>query len=301
MPSRRPANRIASDGLRARENGAWAVEKLSFLDRFVPPALSITMRKTERVYVDLFAGPGRNVVPDSGREIEGSAIRVLQLRGQGRGGPPFSHAHIVNLVGLDADPVEERTERLYAAKAGLVPRPNVHIHRGDANVLLSEIMASIHPRAYVFVFADIEGTKQWPWSSVASLKARGHESVDLYMLFPLDMAINRLIAVSSPGHTERHARLLTDFYGTDEWRSLCARRITDAQSPAVRQGLVDLYLSQLRRHWPYAAPVKEVRSKGDRRLYLMLFATKDDAAQRVAEWVRDGGRGDSQLGLDGFL
>lgn len=301
MSSRRPENRLGEDGLRIRANGAWAAEKLSFLDRFVPPALSITMRKTERVYVDLFAGPGRNVVPETGREIEGSALRALQLRGQGRDGPPFTHAHIVNLTGLDADAVEARTSRLYAARQGLVPRPHVHIHRGDANVLLPEIMQTIHPRAYVFVFADIEGIRQWPWSSVAALKARGHESVDLYMLFPLDMAINRLISVSKPDHTKRHERLLTDFFGTDAWRVLCESRITDAQSPALRRGLVDLYLSQLRQHWPYAAAVKEVRSKGDRRLYLMLFATKDDAAQRVAEWVRDGGKGDAQLGFEGLL
>ena len=32
----------ASDGLRARKNGAWAKEKLSFLDEFVPPALQAT-------------------------------------------------------------------------------------------------------------------------------------------------------------------------------------------------------------------------------------------------------------------
>jgi hypothetical protein len=33
---------VASDGLPARRNGAWARDKLSFFDEFLPPALQAT-------------------------------------------------------------------------------------------------------------------------------------------------------------------------------------------------------------------------------------------------------------------
>ena len=68
--------RIASDGLRARENGEWAVTKLLFLDRFGPTAIDATRRKHNRVFVDLFAGPGMNIDPRS--EGEPGAIVVAE-------------------------------------------------------------------------------------------------------------------------------------------------------------------------------------------------------------------------------
>lgn len=289
--------RIASDGLRARENGAWAAEKLDFLDRFVPPGLSIAKTKLSRVFVDLFAGPGMNVVPDNGREIEGSTLRALKLRGTGRDGPPFTHLHAVNLNSLDGVALSKRVESLYSARRALVPRPNLAMHHGDANELLPGILRTIHTRAYILVFADIEAPKQWPWSSVESIRQQGHKSVDLYMLFPLDMGINRLIAVANQQHTARHSQKLTQFFGTQEWRALCDRRITDSHSPQVRHGLLEIYLQRLREFWTHVYVVKDVRKRGDHRLYKMLFATNDDAAQRVADYVGDGGKGSPQLGL----
>ena len=85
---------IALAGFRARANRAYAKEKLSFIERFVPPALTVDTTMPARVYVNLFAGPGRNVDPLTRDEFDGACLRALAARGLG------THAVLVN---LDAD------------------------------------------------------------------------------------------------------------------------------------------------------------------------------------------------------
>src|SRR5437773_4140137 len=115
---------MARDGLVARRNGAWAEDKLSFLNEFVPPALQATLRKPERYYVDLFAGPGINV-NDAGNEFDGAALRALTMHAQADEDIGFTHAVLVNLD-IDADAsLKQRVENHCADGHCLVPLVDV--------------------------------------------------------------------------------------------------------------------------------------------------------------------------------
>lgn len=289
------------DGLRARDNGGWARDKLAFLDDYGPTALDATLIKRERVYIDLFAGPGRNVERGTGEEFEGSPLRVLQMQGRTAARPRFTAAHFVNLDPEDHAALATRVDRLYAAGRGLVPRAHVHVHRGDANHEAPKLIATAHEKAYVFVFADITKPSHWPWRTVERIAALPHGSVELYLLFPLGMAIKRLIGFQNSEHTEKCAASLTRFFGTDEWRPLVAQRVTEHQSGELGRGLEALYLAQLRRHWKYARAVKDVRY-ADRKtvggsLYRMLFASNHQAGEKIAEWAKNQVQGGQQMGL----
>ena len=72
---------IALDAFRARANRAYAQEKLSFIERFVPPALTVDTTMPDRVYVDLFAGPGRNVDLLTRDESDGACLGAIAARG----------------------------------------------------------------------------------------------------------------------------------------------------------------------------------------------------------------------------
>lgn len=289
----------ASDGLRARVNGTWATQKLEFLDQFGPVALQATRKKLVRVYLDLFAGPGRNVSSDrpGAQEFDGSPIRVLRMCAADGLRTAFTRAVFVNANRLDHEALEARVDRVFAAGESRVDRRKVFVLHGDANALLPELMRSIHPKSYVFAFADIEAPNQWPWGSVEALKAGGHSSVDLYMLFPLLMALNRLVSYEQK-HLERYAGILTRFFGTEEWRALCDARRTDAESAQLRRSLEALYLRSLRSRWTGAGTVMDVRMRGDRYLYKMLFASSNEAGQRIATWARERAR-DADPGLTG--
>lgn len=290
---------MASDGLRARDNGRWGREKLAFVDSFAPPAFSATERKHQRWYLDLFAGPGMNVERGTGKEFRGSPLRVLHLTAEGRPDLHFTHAVFVNESKLDHAALQERIERAYAVGGSVIPRENVTLMKADANEALPEIMSRIDHRAYVFAFADIEAPKQWPWQTVRELRRQRHASVDLYALFPLDMAIVRLCAYEAR-HRERLGMRLTEFFGTDEWRRFAAAARTEKQSAQLRADLTELYLRQLRTLWRSAGIAKDVRRTRWHALYKMVFASDHPAGSRIAAWARQQGNAEHpqlRLGL----
>jgi len=288
--------RIASDGLRARESGEWAATKLRFLDAFGPPAIDATQRKHRRVFIDLFAGPGLNTDPHTGAEFEASSLRVLQMTGKRRPDLAFTDAVLVNLNWLDHRALETRVDRLVLGRHSRLPRARIRTIRNNANAVLDLLLADYHRLDYLWVFADLEAPRQFPFSSIEAVRGRGHESVDLYVLFPLEMGILRLTPYA-PGELDQYAPILTGFFGTDEWRGIVERRTTSGPDRinACRRELEELYIRQLKRHWQFVDRVCEVRMTGRRGLYRMLFATDHEAGQKIAQWAKgqcatDGGQ-----------
>jgi len=255
------------------------------LDYFCPSALQATARKRERYFVDLFAGPGINVERDLARhEFEGSPLRVLQYCAPQNDRIAFTHAVFVNNVTSVRDALERRISRAYESRHPKIPRNNIRNIFGDSNKIMADILAAVPHLAYAFVFADIEAPNQLPWQTVAALRAQGHRSIDLYVLFPLDMALQRLMSYTD-GARPRYATQLNRFFGTDEWRKVASARVSNAQAGDLRRGLVELYLAQLRRHWSTAGEVMDVHLRGRQRLYKMLFATDHPAGVRIADWI----------------
>ena len=285
---------VASDGLLARDNGPWAREKLSFLDDFIPPALKATERKLQRYYVDLFAGPGVNVDSRAERaelrEFEGSALRALSLTAPSDERIHFTHAVLVNKDRESDEALRLRLTRLSEAGRVRPPLTNIEPLCGDSNQLIHRILRGIHPLAYVLVFADIEAPNQLPWATVKALRAHGHQSIELYVLFPLEMAINRMISFNRVA-TESNARALTTFFGDEQWRALADSRVTDVQSPRLREQLLDLYMGNLRRlDWPHVRVVRDVRRVGNAGLYKMILATAHTAGEGISRWAANRAR-----------
>ena len=277
---------IAKDGLLARDSGPWGQTKLSFLDSYCPAAIQATERKFQRYYVDLFAGPGVNVVRGGpALEYEGSPLRVLRYTGLQREDLSFTHAAFINAMQRDHQALRVRVDRMVESGESRLVKENIELIPEKAEEAVTGLMKTIPQRAYVLAFADMENLKQWPWDAMKALKARGHTSIDLYSLFPLDMAIIRLFSYKRED-VDRYAVALTRFFGTDEWRSLASRRITDAQSPQLRRDLVNLYIQQLRTLWKDAGEMVNVYLRGERRLYKMLFASDHPAAKVIAEWIK---------------
>src|SRR5437762_3348599 len=92
----------ARDGVLARDSGPWGLTKLSFLDHYCPAAIQATERKLQRYYIDLFAGPGVNLVRrTAATEYAGSPLRVLRYVGLQRTDLSFTHAVFINAMPRD--------------------------------------------------------------------------------------------------------------------------------------------------------------------------------------------------------
>jgi len=284
--------KLASDGLPARVNGEWAKRKLEFLDQFGPPALDATERKRRRVYCDLFAGPGMNLPKeDGGEEFESGALRMLTMRGHHESRPAFTDAYLINLDPADHHALVQRIDQLESNGLLALPRGRIRVIEGDAHDALPGILSACHALDYVLVFADPENPSQWPWSMVETLTSRGHKSIDLYLLYPLEMGVRRLLNFRGGPHQDER---LTEFFGSEDWRPVVGKRVTEARSKELTRALEELYLTQLRRHWNHANKVMDVRRVGNQGLYRMVFASNHDAGERIATWARRKTKNDDQ-------
>jgi len=64
---------VASDGLRARPGRIWTVEKLAYLEKYANAFTNAMRGKWEGlVYIDLLAGPGRDIDVKTKEEFDGS-------------------------------------------------------------------------------------------------------------------------------------------------------------------------------------------------------------------------------------
>lgn len=271
----------ANDGLLARRSGQWAKEKLAWLERFAAPALSVTHNFSQRVFVDLFAGPGRNRTR-AGDEFDGSPIIALRSQGKSAKAPRFTRAHFVNLDPIAHDALQLRVAAKRAAGDIEIPESQIAFHQADANEEVTSILGNIPPRsAYTLVMADITRISHFPFSTVEAIAGMKHRALDFYVLLPIEMGIIRQMSWN-PATLNQSVPALNAFFGTGRWRPLYDARQSEAQAPAFKQGLIDLYLDQLRKHWPYAGVMAAPGRTESAKLYRMLFATRNETAYKIA-------------------
>ena len=242
-----------------REVGAWTRDKLKVVEDYLPPYLTATQRATERVYIDAFAGPGKNILERTGETIDGSPLIALSAKGHdGRG--------FDRLFFIDNDRQAIRELKAEVASYGATNRAEV-IH-GDVNVVLPRLIRTIHPRSPTFVFLDTEGIEP-RWDTIQSLK---DSRTEVLINFPLGMAINR----------NPESAKVTAYFGTEEWR-----KYWDGDRVSRTAGLIRFYLERLASlGWGEQSDhPRLVKDDGNRHLYYLLFASKDPAGRKIMNWA----------------
>jgi len=233
----------ARDGLVARQVGIWSAEKLTVVGRYMGIfSNSMKNRWTGLTHVELYSGPGRCVVEETGVEIHGSPLLALGTKN------PFDR-----IVCVEADPVAY--EALQRRVAG---HPRGHTARlilGDCNGVIDEVLAEIPERHLALVFSDPEGVKGFEFATLERLTER---NTDFILLFPQNMAINRNRDkwLKSPDETPLDRPLGPD------WRQ--------HQEPEVRQFMERM---QGLGYFVEGSGINFSNSKGFR-LYYLLFASR---------------------------
>lgn len=203
--------------------GDWTEEKLERLRKYLAAYMRIfskneRARKLSTIYVDAFAGTGSRVAHstavDALPSLFGDADATAFQRGSVRialeTNPPFDR-----YLFIEQNPAYAR--ELHALLEELPElAPRIRIEAGEANGTLrawaKETDWSNH-RAVAFLDPygmDIE------WSTLASLAET--RAVDLWVLFPLGQAVNRLLTRKAPPEGT-WADKLTRFFGTEAWKT----------------------------------------------------------------------------------
>jgi len=261
--------RRAQDGLPARVVRYWAKEKLHYFKRFIDIFTTSMRRKwKERVYVDLFAGPGRCILDPGQEEIDGSPLVALTVK------HPFSKYVFVEKNRSLADALGQRVDGL-----GLDIKPKYYV--GDCNSLIPEIRKELPPDALSFVFIDPTGL-QINWDSVVELVT--DRRVDILFTFMYHQGIKRNITGSLELTDTRMDRFLPPGFDWKGYHKKCGMKPSD-----TAMAILDHYIASLNKLGYREISVEDdlisVSSSGRRYLYFLLFASKHPLGMKF--WRED--------------
>ena len=242
-----------------REVGQWTQDKLKVVEDYLSPYLTATQKAIERIYIDAFAGPGKNILERTGETIDGSPL--IALSAKGRNGRGFDR-----LFFIDNDPQAVQELQAEVVRRGTTDRATVI--QGDVNVELPRLIREINKRSPTLVFLDTEGIEP-RWETIQSL---ADWRTELLINFPLGMAINR-----NPDSIKNPA-----YFGTEDWRSYW-----DGGRLSRTSGLIGFYLKRLAELGWEEQPnhSRLVKGDGNKYLYYLLFASKDPAGRKIMEWA----------------
>jgi three-Cys-motif partner protein len=208
--------------------GDWTADKLERVRKYLCAYTKIFKNNPRAaffttIYVDAFAGTGEHVKsgsrrpkrapggffpdePDADTEAfqKGSARIALEVE------PSFDKF-------LFIEQSVKRVKELEKLRTDFTDRSNeIDIKRGDANDLLMKWCRQTDwQRHRAVVFLDPYGM-QVDWTTLEAIaKTR---ATDLWLLFPLGMAVNRLLTRDEPPPKE-WADALTRIFGTEDWQS----------------------------------------------------------------------------------
>jgi len=217
------------DDLLMRETGAWAAEKLDYLARYIDVfETSMRQKWPVRCYIDLLAGPGKNVVRDSGAILLGSPLLALTTV------YPFTGYFFTDIL-------DENTKALQQRCTASPHSQRVDIRTGDCNDLVNDIVARIKRddrHSLNLAFLDPAGM-ELQWKTVARLATV--RRMDLIINYPQG-GLNRSMpqAFETKGQTS-----VDDFFGSREWREIYQDWQNRESLLGIHRRLIDFYRERL--------------------------------------------------------
>lgn len=265
---------LGSDGLPVQCVGPWVEDKYYFLDRYLIATKDVRKKFTDygnAVFLDFFSGPGRCIIENEDREIDGGGLRAFKGVLE-----PFDEYHYLDIQMAN---VKALGKRLNSAKC--------HVKYGDSNVLVSLLVSKLlqKPYRYHFAFVDPYGPDGLKFNTLRELAKL--DKMDMLIHFPIG-AIKRNLQM----WIKSNSTILDDFLGTDIWR----QKIKNLNSDKIFRTLVDIFTDQLKSiGYPdeglklatseaglYAGlPTVPIRNTKNVKLYVLILASKHPLGQRI--------------------
>lgn len=208
MVEPRALPRVEDDGLPVLEVGSWALEKYRrvwYYDQIFSTGMKA--RWDQRVYIDLYAGPGHSRIRDTDTIVPGSPLLALMVD------DPFTRY-------VFCEQEEELLEALRTRVDRTAPDADVEFVQGDINEVVGEVETRIPPfgkgnTQLSFCFVD-------PFSvdlNFDTIRRLGEpRNMDFLILLALGMDANRNLALYLEAKHDRIERFLGDPDWREKWR-----------------------------------------------------------------------------------
>ena len=277
--------------------GEWTRQKLDMLRRYLGAYVKVLKNQHfEQLYIDAFAGTGYVEVAQTEHDrgffapelaedepqqfFEGSASMALQIH------PPF-HRYIF----IEQSPSRfEKLLRLRDRFARLGDR--MEFVQGDANTVLQGLCERWNRGGMRGVlFLDPFGM-QVDWTTLEGVART--RAIDVWILFPLGIGVNRLLPRHGKIPDGWRARL-TRVFGTDDWYDEFYRpartRPLFGEAAIIKTGsynaIADYYQDRLRTVFPaVAANPKVLQNCRGMPLFLLCFAVGNDSPNAIGAALR---------------
>jgi len=238
-----------SDGLPARPSGPWIGKKHKLLTYYADLfATGMKNKWASRTYLELFSGPGKCFIRDTGNEDLGSPLKVIDHE--------FTKFIFIEMNAPTAEALAQRLE----------PFPNsaqTEIWCGDCAEAIKRI--HIPTGSLTFAFIDPTGIGHAPFSLIEGLHRKTR--CDLLINIQHGMGIKMNVHQYTPDADDESA--LTKFLGHGGWKNLPRHNAKE-----FFVGVLDLYKQQLDRlGFKFTGRAVLISNQQGRGLYLLLFAS----------------------------
>lgn len=276
--------------------GQWTTRKLQVLAKYLQ-SYTTALKNTpfQKLYIDAFAGTGYRdarrdndedspqdmlfpdmVEPEPQSFLDGSARLALQTE------PAFEQ-----YIFIERSP--ERCAQLEILKSDFPSLANrVDIRQGDANAKIQDLCATDWRSRRAVLFLDPYGM-QVEWRTIEAIAQT--KAVDLWLLFPLGIGVNRLLTKSGeiPKSWRRRLDLLLgtrdwydDFYKVETTPTLFGddkERVVKATMDTIGR----YFINRLKGLFAGVAEEPGVlRNSSNNPLYLLCFAVGNERGKDIA-------------------
>lgn len=296
--------------------GDWTEQKLDRLRKYLPAFMKVMHRHPvarqhfRTMYVDAFAGTGYRqpksspsgelidfaleydedealASPETRQYLEGSALIALETD------PPFDYY-------LFIDKKSEHVRDLQQLKLQYINLPSeIDVQCGEANQVLAALCENTDWREWRgVVFIDPYGMAL-DWATIQMLAQRA--KIDLWLLFPIGQAVNRLLTKGGEPPPQWAAKL-DRFFGVPDWREafyktqrevevqqgqLSLLDADDVSSSAMVKvanfGIISAFFeARLKTVFSHVTPPLPLYNSTGEPLYLLCFASHSPAAMSIA-------------------
>ncbi|OGA18432.1 MAG: hypothetical protein A3I63_03030 [Betaproteobacteria bacterium RIFCSPLOWO2_02_FULL_66_14] len=252
------------DGLPVAEIGIWSLEKHERLRKYVDAAHGARRRFISCAYVDLYCGPGRARIEETGEMADGSPL--VAFRSAAKHGDQFTDFYVADREPAFVEAAKTRLEKLGA---------RVHAYTGEARNVTKEIIFSLDPKGLHFAFLDPYGLASLPFAIIEELAARKH--IDL-LIHVSSMDLKRNLH----NYMKPKSRVLDEF--APNWRQAVDTRLP---KESVRQGIFEHWRELLISRLDIApnARVEEVLNSKNTDLYWLVFVSRAPLAHKLWEAI----------------
>lgn len=283
--------------------GNWTEQKLDMLRQYLCAYTTIMKEQPFTfAYIDAFAGTGYRTntektaetsqlqlgleIAETQKWLDGSALIALQTT------PPFKHY-------LFIEQNKERCAELASLKTEFSSSADaIQIIHGEANAEIKKICSKNWKKHRAVLFLDPYGMEV-EWNTLEAVAAT--KAIDLWLLFPLGIGVNRLLT-NNGQISEGWAKRLSSIFGEpeDAWRGKLYRPaptqasmfdplILRIEKVAIEE-ISQYFVQRLQTIFPAVAPNPRILCNSrNSPLYLLCFAAGNKrggpTALKIADYI----------------